>query len=56
MNGSDALTAASGSRSSVFQLLLASPSHLEASQESHPLIADLPLPKWIPISQLTHGY
>lgn len=52
----EALPVTSGSHSSVFLVLLPSPSHLEASQESHLLITDLPPPKWIPISQLTHGY
>lgn len=55
-NGCGALAAGSGSCGSAFQLLTASPSHLGASQESHLLLADLPLPKWIPISQLTPSY
>lgn len=52
----EALPVTSGNHSSVFLLLPPPPSHLAASQESHLLIADLPLPKWIPISQLTHSY
>lgn len=54
--GSDALVVASGSCRSLVQFLPASPSRLDASQESHLLIADLPPPKWIQISQLTHSY
>lgn len=50
--GRSALVAGSGSCGSAPHLLTASPSQPGASQESHLLLADLPLPKWIPISQL----